>query len=164
MLRVYNGSTFDLLHTGHLYVLRQMRELAGVSGEVIIGLNTDEFVEQFKGHKPVQPYAERAEIIAAIRYVDRVVPNVGGADSRVVLEAVMPDIIAVGYDWWSPDDSKYFRQMGFDQSWLDDHGMSLVYLRWLSGRSSTKLRGIARDTPVNDHLTEQQREAFAARA
>lgn len=142
-MRIYNGSTFDLLHVGHLYVLRQMRELAGPDGEVIIGLNTDEFVEEFKGHRPVQSYLERAEIVAAIRYVDRVIPNVGGADSRPVLDVVQPDVIAVGRDWWSEDDSKYCRQMGFTKEWLAERGIRLHYLRWLPNRSSTNLRAIA---------------------
>lgn len=140
----------DTIHLGHLYVLRQMRELAGPSGEVIIGLNTDEFVEQFKGHRPVQPYLERAEIVAALRYVDRVVPNVGGADSKPVLEAVQPDIIAVGHDWYDAGHNdprrnwdRYCKQMGFDMAWLDERGISLHPLRWLPGFSSTRLRTIA---------------------
>jgi glycerol-3-phosphate cytidylyltransferase len=143
MTRIYNGSTMDTIHLGHLYVLRQMRELAGPAGEVIIGLNTDEFVEQFKGHRPVQPLAERMEIVAAIRYVDRVVVNTGGADSRPVLESVQPDIIAVGHDWYSDDDSRYCRQMGFTREWLDARGIRLHYMRWLPGYSSTSLRSIA---------------------
>lgn len=143
MTRVYNGATMDTIHLGHLFVLRQCRELAGLDGEVIIGLNTDEFVEEFKGHRPVQPLAERMEIVAALRYVDRVVVNTGGTDSRPVLEAVQPDIIAVGHDWFSPDDSKYCRQMGFSKQWLAERGIRLHYMRWLPGYSSTNLRAIA---------------------
>jgi cytidyltransferase-like protein len=140
---VYNGGTFDLLHPGHLYVFRQLRVLAG-DGEVIIGLNTDEFVAEFKGHAPVQSYLERSEVLAACRYIDRVVPNLGGADSRPVLEAVGPDIIAVGQDWYSSDDSRYCQQMGFTREWLREHHIRLVYMDWLPGHSSTNLRATAR--------------------
>lgn len=141
---VYNGGTYDLLHAGHIYTLRQCRELAGPGGTVVVALNTDDFVVAFKGHCPVQPYEERAEILAALRYVDRVVPNVGGADSRPAIEMVMPDFIAAGPDWYSPDDSRYCAQMGFDQAWLTERDIRLVYLRSLPGRSSTRLREIAR--------------------
>lgn len=147
MTRVYNGASMDLLHPGHLYALRQCRELAGPDGEVIVGLNTDDFIEQFKGHRPVQTYLERAEVLAACRYVDRVVPNLGGADSKPVLEAVMPDIIAVGPDWYDahlPDPwARYHRQMDFDEAWLAEHNIRLHPLRMLPGRSSTNLRAIA---------------------
>ena len=141
---VYNGGTYDLLHPGHLYVFRQLRELAGPGGRVIIALNTDEFVEKFKGHPPVQSYNERADVLFGLRDVDDVVRNVGGEDSKPAIEAVGPDIIAAGRDWWSDDDSKYLTQMGFDWPWLDARGIKLVYLDWLDGHSSTNLRATAR--------------------
>lgn len=143
-LIVYNGGTYDTLHPGHLYVLRQARNLAGRDGQVIIGLNTDEFVAAFKGHRPVQPYLDRSEVLAACRYVDRVVPNIGGPDSRLVLEAVMPDVLLAGHDWWSEDDARYLRQMGLTADWLDARGIRLVYMdRLVPGRSSTNLRAVA---------------------
>jgi len=143
-VRVYNGASMDLLHSGHLYVIRQMRALAGADGAVIIGLNTDEFIAEFKGHPPVQSLAERMEIVSAIRDVDCVVVNIGGKDSKPVLEMVRPDIIAVGQDWYSVDDSKYCRQMGFDRAWLEDRRIRLHYMDWLPDRSSTNLRVIAK--------------------
>jgi cytidyltransferase-like protein len=142
---VYNGGTFDLLHPGHLFLLRQCRALAGPGGQVVIGLNTDEFVEEFKGHRPVQSYLERSEVLASCRYVTRVIPNLGGRDSKPVLEAVAPDIIAVGADWYSKDDRRYCAQMGFTKAWLADQNITLRYLHWLPGHSSTNLRTAARE-------------------
>jgi glycerol-3-phosphate cytidylyltransferase len=142
-MRVYNGGTYDLLHVGHLYVFKQMRDWAGRDGEVIIGLNTDEFVEEFKGHKTVQSYLERSEILSAIKYIDRIVPNVGGKDSTIVLDAIRPDYIAAGHDWYSPDDEKYCKQMGFTKEWLRDRDISLVYMKWMPGYSSTNIRSNA---------------------
>lgn len=143
--RVYNGGTFDGLHVGHLYVFRQMRALAGADGEVVVGLNTDAFVERFKGHPTIQKLEERMEIVAALRLVDRVMVNTGDEDSRPVLDAVMPDVIAVGHDWYSADDSRYCAQMGFTPDWLAERGIRLHYMRFLPGHSSTRLRAVARE-------------------
>lgn len=142
-MRVYNGGTYDLLHSGHLNMLRHCRELAGPNGEVVIGLNTDEFVLEFKGHLPVQSYMERSEVLAACRFVDRVVPNVGGRDSRVVLESVLPDVILASFDYWSEDHSKYCAQMGFSVEWLAARHIRLEYLMWRPEISSSHLRAIA---------------------
>lgn len=146
MALVYNGGTYDLLHVGHLFVLRQLREMAGRDGEVVIALNTDEFVEEFKHHRPVQSYLERAEVLSAIRYVDRVIPNLTGADSKPTIEAVMPNIIAAGQDYYSPDGERYCRQMQFTPEWLAERNIELRYLKWLPGRSSTNLRSVAGTT------------------
>ena len=143
-MRVFNCGTYDLLHPGHLYVLRQAREMAGADGEVVIGLNTDEFVARFKGHPTVQTYLERDAVLSAIRYVDRVVPNTGDEDMRPVVEAVMPDILLVGADWASQDHSRYYRQTKLDGRWLDERGIRLRYMdRIVPGLSSTNLRAIA---------------------
>lgn len=138
---IYNGGTYDLLHPGHLRMLRKCRELAGPDGQVVVALNTDEFVAQFKGHSTVQPYLERSEVLSALRFVDRVIPNVGGSDSRPAIEAVGPDIIAVGRDWYSPDHSKYCAQMGFTTDWLAERNIALAYIDWSPGYSSTNIRG-----------------------
>jgi cytidyltransferase-like protein len=141
---VYNGGTYDLLHPGHLFVFRQMREMAGPDGEVVIALNTDDFIGRFKGHPPVQSYAEREAVLLGLRDIDRVIPNAGGEDARPAIEAVGPDIIAAGQDWYSEDDSRYCRQMGFTREWLAERGIQLVYLAWMDGHSSTNLRATAR--------------------
>lgn len=142
-MRVFNCGTYDLLHPGHLYVLRQAR-LMSDGGEVVIGLNSDEFVARFKGHPTVQTYLERDAVLSAIVYVDRVVPNTGDEDMRPVVEAVMPDILLVGADWASQDHSRYFHQTKLDQRWLDERGIKLRYMdRLVPGRSSTNLRSIA---------------------
>lgn len=144
MTRVYNGGTYDLLHAGHVFAFRQMRDWVGTRGEVVIGLNRDAFVERFKGHPTVQSLADRIEVVSSIRYVDRVVENFGDEDSKAVLELIRPDIIAVGHDWWSLDDSRYCQQMGFTPEWLRERQIVLRYMAWMPDRSSTNLRQGAR--------------------
>lgn len=141
---VYNGGSYDLIHRAHVDVFRQLRDLAGPYGIVVVALNTDAFIEEFKGHPPVTPYEDRAAVLRGMRNIDRVIPNVGGADSRPAIEEVGPDIIAAGHDWYSPDDSRYCAQMGFTREWLDDRRIRLTYLAWMDGYSSTNLRATAR--------------------
>ena len=134
MKTLYTGGTFDLLHFGHFSFLRQCRTLAE---RVIVSLNTDEFIEEFKGAAPILSYDERREGLLRCQYVDGVVANVGGADSKPAIEEVKPDIIAVGDDWVKKD---YYTQLGLTQNWLDDRGITLVYLPYTRGISSSEIK------------------------
>jgi cytidyltransferase-like protein len=137
MPRVYTGGTFDLLHPGHIHLLRRCRELAGPRGSVTVALNSDEFVQEYKGITPTFDFRSRWELLTELRCVDLVFPNIGGADSRPTIDLVDPDIIAIGEDW---KDRDYHAQMGFDQQWLDARGIEIVYIDHLPGFSSTNVR------------------------
>jgi glycerol-3-phosphate cytidylyltransferase len=132
-LTVYTGGTFDLYHAGHARFLARCADL----GEVTVSLNTDQFILDYKGKPPVISYADRAEVLLSTRSVSRVIPNTGGADSTIAIESVMPDIIAIGTDWARRD---YYKQMGFDQDWLDDRGIALIYIPYTQGISSTAVK------------------------
>jgi len=132
-LSVYTGGTFDLFHAGHVEFLRRCAEL----GSVTVSLNEDEFIEKYKGKKPVISYQERKDVLLGCRWVDRVVPNVGGVDSRIAISLSNPDLIVVGSDWARRD---YYAQMQFDQDWLDERGIGLVYIPYTQGISSTAIK------------------------
>ena len=132
-LKVYTGGTFDLFHAGHVKFLERCRQF----GKVTVALNTDEFIETYKGKPPVMSYEERAEVLLACRFVYDVVPNFDGADSRTAIEWVEPDLIVIGSDWAVRD---YHAQMGFDQAWLDERGIGLCYLPYTKGVSSTDIK------------------------
>lgn len=135
---VYTGGTFDLFHSGHVNLLKRCKEIAGPEGTVIASLNTDDFIWQFKNKRPICSEDERAEVLLSCRYVDRVVMNVGGADSRIAIDMVKPDYIVVGSDWAEKD---YYSQMSFDQKWLDERGIGLVYVPYTKTISSSAIRG-----------------------
>jgi glycerol-3-phosphate cytidylyltransferase len=130
---VYTGGTFDLPHPGHYRLL----ERAADFGEVVVALNTDEFIFKYKGKTPILSYTEREEILLACKWVDRVVPNVGGEDSTISIEMVSPDYIIVGSDWARKD---YYKQMSFTQEWLDERGIGLIYVPYTKGISSTEIK------------------------
>jgi glycerol-3-phosphate cytidylyltransferase len=130
---VYTGGSFDLPHHGHYRLL----EKAAGFGDVIVALNLDDFVLQYKGKPLVMSYEERREILLACKWVTDVVPNIGGADSKVSIEMVKPDFIVIGSDWAKKD---YYAQMQFDQDWLDERGIGLVYLPYTRGISTTEIK------------------------
>ena len=130
---VYTGGTFDLFHAGHVRFLQRCADL----GDVVVSLNTDEFIEEYKGKPPVISYADREAVLLSCRYVDKVVPNTGGTDSKPSIEEVWPDIIAIGTDWARRD---YYAQMGFDQDWLDERQIALIYIPYTQGISSTAIK------------------------
>ena len=143
---VYTGGTFDLFHEGHMNFLRQCRLLAGPNGSVIVSLNTDDFIERYKGRAPMQSYRVREAVLRNCTYVNKVVPNIGSEDSKPAIEAVDPDVVAIDTGWAFQD---YYAQMSFTQQWLDERGIVLVYLPRTPGVSTTQLR---------QHLGQIQRQ------
>ena len=135
--RVYTGGTFDCFHAGHANFLRQCRALAGVDGEVVVSLNTDRFITEYKGQPPIINYEDRRAVLEACRYVDQVVRNRGGRDSTLAILDVRPNIVAIDTGWAFKD---YYAQMSFTQEWLDEHQITLVYLPRLEGISTTQIR------------------------
>ena len=134
MKTLYTGGTFDLFHYGHMRFLKKCREL---SDRVVVALNTDSFVLEFKKKAPVLNYEERFESLSHCPYVDEIVPNLSGADSKPTILQVNPNIIAIGDDW---DEASYFPQMQFDQDWLDKWGISLEFLPYTSEISASEIR------------------------
>jgi len=131
---VYTGGTFDLFHTGHVELLEYC---AMLGTDVVVSLNTDDFIKSYKGNTPVMGYEERKDILLATRYVDEVVPNRGGDDSRPAILEVQPDIIVIGMDWLDKD---YCGQMGFTSDWLSEHRIILCYVPRTRGVSTTELK------------------------
>lgn len=138
----YSGGSFDVLHAGHVHLLRECRKLAGLGGKVVVALNTDEFITTYKGAPPICSYLEREEVLRALRDVDDVVPNESGADSKPTILKVHPDWIAIGEDWARRD---YYSQMGFTRSWLGSQGISLVYIPHLPMLSSSIIKQRVRE-------------------
>lgn len=104
---------------------------------MVVSLNTDEFILEYKKKLPVIGYEERREVLLSCKYVDQVIPNIGGTDSKVAITNVRPDIIVIGSDWASKD---YYTQMGFSHDWLDEQGIGLCYVPYTKGISSSQIR------------------------
>jgi glycerol-3-phosphate cytidylyltransferase len=134
---VYTGGTFDLFHSGHVNLLQRCKSIAGPNGTVVVSLNTDEFIFEYKGKAPACTYEERKAVLEACQYVDDVVPNLGGTDSKISIQLANPDYIVIGSDWARKD---YYSQMSFDQDWLDARGIGLVYVPYTKHVSTTTIK------------------------
>jgi len=130
---VYTGGTFDLYHKGHVDLLRRCYKF----GEVVVALNTDEFVREYKGLSPVNTYEEREAVLLGCRYVDSVIPNEFGQDSKPTILKVKPDYIVVGSDWLKKD---YLAQMSLTVEWLEEQAITLVYIPRVLKLSSTQIK------------------------
>jgi len=137
MAVVYTGGTFDLFHSGHVNLLRRCRQIAGEKGLVIVSLNTDDFIIKYKGTGPICSETERKAVLESCVYVDQVVMNVGNSDSKITIQKVDPDYIVIGSDWAKKD---YYKQMGFDQDWLDKNDIGLCYVPYTKAISSTDIK------------------------
>lgn len=93
---VFTNGVFDLLHPGHVRYLRQARALGDV---LVIAINADASVRRNKGpERPITPEHERAEVLAALDFVDAV--TVFDDDTPLaIITAVQPDVLVKGADW-----------------------------------------------------------------
>jgi len=91
---VLAGGVFDVIHPGHIYTLKSSKALGDV---LIVSVARDKTVLANKGHMPINSESERVELVSSIKYVDLALL---GSESSIydVVEAVRPDIIAIGYD------------------------------------------------------------------
>lgn len=95
MKKVLTYGTFDLLHVGHINILRRAKALGDY---LIVAVSTDEF-NAIKGKKAQYSYEDRKHILEAIKYVDLVIPenNWEQKSKDVINENI--DIVVMGDDW-----------------------------------------------------------------
>ena len=128
--KVYVGMSADLIHPGHLNIIREAAKL----GDVIIGLLTDKAIASYK-RLPYLEFEQRKEIISNIKGVSRVVPQ-ETLDYRPNLEKLRPDYVVHGDDWKEGIQSST-RQLVIET--LNQWNGILVEVPYTQGISSTKL-------------------------
>ena len=92
----YTSGVYDLFHIGHLNILENAKSLCD---KLIVGVTTDELVNEYKGKNTVIPFAERIRIVKSIKYVDGVVPQ-NSMNKFDMWKRIKFDIMFVGDDWY----------------------------------------------------------------
>ncbi len=97
---LFTNGCFDLLHKGHIHLLKEARKLADI---VIVGLNDDTSIRKLKGEsRPIEPLSIRIEKIAALGLADFILPF--SEDTPIgLIKAILPDIILKGGDYQAED-------------------------------------------------------------
>ena len=126
----YTTGVYNMFHIGHLNILKRAKEQCET---LIVGVTTDELCYKRKKKYPIINENDRMSIISAIRYVDKVVPQIDMDKVRQVKEFGV-DVVFVGSDWKGTEAwNKYEREFA-------KIGCKVVYLDHTDGISSTILR------------------------
>ena len=130
MKKVYVGMSADLIHPGHINILKE----ASLLGEVIVGVLTDKAIASYK-RVPFMRFEQRIEIMENIKGVSKVIPQ-HTLDYRDNLNLIKPDIVVHGDDWKEGIQIRTRKQV-IDT--LANWGGELVEIPYTAGISSTKL-------------------------
>jgi glycerol-3-phosphate cytidylyltransferase len=125
----YTTGVFDLFHIGHLNIIKRAKDLCNV---LIVGVNTDELVMEYKGHNPVISFPERIAIVEAIRYVDMAVAQ-KSLDKLIAWGELKFNVLVQGEDWKGTQ--RYIET----EKQLNDVGVDVKFLPVTPGVTSTQL-------------------------
>lgn len=126
----FTAGTFDMFHIGHLNLLRNAKKMCDY---LIVGVNSDDLVQEYKGKKVIVPWAERKAIVEAIRYVDEVI-EITSLDKKISWFAKHYDMLFIGDDWkGNPRWERTAEEMKL-------YGVETVFLPHTIGTTSTLLR------------------------
>ena len=125
MRRVITYGTFDLLHYGHINLLRRSKEYGDY---LIVALSTDEFNWNEKQKKCYFSYERRKQLLEAIRYVDLVIPETSWEQKRSDIHEYHVETFVIGDDW----------EGKFD--FLKEEGAEVVYLERTPDISTTSIK------------------------
>ena len=125
MKRVITYGTYDLLHYGHINLLRRARELGDY---LIVALSTDEFNWNEKQKVCYFSYEKRRQLLEAIRYVDLVIPEENWEQKRDDIRLYHVDTFVMGDDWVGRFD------------FLKEEGVEVVYLPRTPEISTTQIK------------------------
>ena len=125
MKKVITYGTFDLLHYGHINLLRRAREMGDY---LVVVISTDEINWNEKGKKCYFTYEQRKAMVEAIRYVDRVIPETNWEQKRTDVHDYDIDVFVMGDDWKGKFD------------FLKEEGVEVVYLPRTPEISTTQIK------------------------
>jgi len=126
MKRILTYGTFDLLHYGHIRLLKRAKSLGDY---LIVALSTDEFNKIQKGKQTYHNYERRKEMLEALRVVDLVIPEKEWEQKVSDVKEYKVDVVVMGGDWRGSDRFEYLKEY-----------CEVEYLDRTEGISSTKIK------------------------
>jgi glycerol-3-phosphate cytidylyltransferase len=96
MKRIITFGTFDVLHIGHIKILKRARKLGNF---LIVGVSSDELNASKKGRNPIYPQSSRLEIVESLRFVDHVFVEESLDLKRQYITQFNADTLVMGDDW-----------------------------------------------------------------
>lgn len=126
----YTQGTFDMFHIGHLNLLKRAKECCD---RLVVGVNSDELVAEYKNKNAVVPLEERLEIVKSIRFVDDAVVC-DTLDKEVALQRLAFNVLFIGDDW------KGSERWNKTEKRMNELGVKVVYLPYTKDTNSTLLR------------------------
>ena len=139
MKRVITYGTFDLLHYGHINLLRRAKKLGDY---LIVALSSDEFNSNDKHKKTYFTYEQRKQLLESIRYVDLVIPEKNWEQKRSDMHEYHIDTFVMGDDWKGKFD------------FLREEGVEVIYLPRTPEISSSQMK---RDMHDTDEVIEESK-------
>lgn len=125
MKKILTYGTFDLLHVGHINILKRAKELGDY---LVVAVSTDEF-NAIKNKKSYFSYEDRKKIVEAIRYVDLVIPEETWEQKKDDIKKYDIDVVVMGNDWEGSDKFEYLKEYA-----------EVVYLPRTEGISTTQIK------------------------
>lgn len=127
----FTGGCYDLFHIGHLNILKKCKEYCDY---LVVGVNTDEYIKEYKNKTPIIPLEERIEIIKSIKYVDAVVAINKDNYGLPSLKKYNADYIFVGDDWKGTEKWNKLEKL------YNENGIKVIYFPYTKHISTTILR------------------------
>ena len=138
MKRILTYGTFDLLHFGHIEILRRAKEL----GDYLVAVSTDEF-NKVKGKKAYHNYETRKKMLEAIRYVDLVIPEDNWEQKRKDVLEYRIDTVVMGSDWQGNKNFECLKDI-----------CEVIYLPRTEGISTTKIKKDLKLQEANNEINQ----------
>ena len=129
MIIGYTCGVYDLLHVGHINLLKNARAMCD---KLIVGLSTDE-ATQYKFKNTILKYDDRKQILESLKYVDSVIPQ-EDTDKVLAWNKIKFNILFVGDDWYNTPKWNQFEKE------LKQHNVKLVYFPYTKSSSTTLIK------------------------
>jgi len=113
---VLASGVFDLLHLGHVKYLEEAKKAGSRNAELIVIVARDSTVEKRKNKKPIVSETQRRALVESLKVVDEAILGCEDFSIEKVIEKIKPDIIAIGYDQDSMEQTvrNYLKEKGLN--------------------------------------------------